>query len=76
MHISVNSSRNGSRRPPPRSDSAPRIGDTTALMPTLTTIARLKASCPVAGPNCSGLTSHRPIAYEITTNEKIVFAKS
>src|SRR5829696_780406 len=75
MANDVNASRNGSRCPP-RSDSAPRIGDTIALMPTLTATDTLKASWPTAGPNWSGRMSHRPMAYERTANEKIVLAKS
>ena len=47
-----------------------------ALIPTLTTIARLKHELAVASPNCSGRISHSPIAYEMTVNEKIVLAKS
>ena len=75
MHSAVNASRNGSRRPP-RSESAPRTGDTRALIPTLTMIAMLRTACPVAAPNRASSVSHRPIAPDTTANEKIVFAKS
>ena len=43
MQSRVKNSRNGSRRPPARSLSAPRIGETIALIPTLTAIATLNA---------------------------------
>jgi hypothetical protein len=71
----VKNNRNGSRLPP-RSLSAPRIGETTALRPTLTATATLKNRLPSRGPNRSGLISHRPIAPDTTANEKIVLAKS
>ena len=47
MHSAVKNSRNGIRRPP-RSENAPRIGDTRALMPTLTTIASDRSDVAVA----------------------------
>src|SRR3954447_24286712 len=74
-HSAVNASRNGSRRPP-RSDSAPRTGETMAFTPTLIRTARPSTSCPVAGPNRASSISHRPIAPDTIANEKMVFAKS
>ncbi len=55
MHNAVKNSRNGIRRPP-KSEIAPRIGDTRALMPTLTMIATERSTLPSRSPNCSGLT--------------------
>ena len=66
MQSSVKNSRYGRRRPPARSLSAPRIGETRALIPTLTAIATLNANGPLAFPNCVSSTSHRPIAYDTT----------
>ena len=66
MQSSVKNSRYGSRRPPARSLSAPRIGETMALIPTLTAIATLNANGPFAFPNWVSSTSHRPIAYDTT----------
>ena len=75
MHRTVNARRNGSRRPP-RSESAPRIGDTIALSPTLTTIPRLRRKLPFFSPNWFVSVSHSPIAPETTAKLKIVLAKS
>jgi hypothetical protein len=61
----VKNSRNGIRRPP-RSLSAPRIGETSALMPTLIAIARPTTSWPGPWPNRLSAVSHRPIAVETT----------
>ena len=47
MHSAVKNSRNGIR-PAPRSENAPRIGETRALMPTLTTTAIGQPGVPVA----------------------------
>jgi hypothetical protein len=71
----VKPKRNGNRRPP-RSDSAPRIGETIALSPTEITIARLRRKLPSRSPNRASSTSHRPIAFETTAKLKIVLAKS
>ena len=43
MHIAVNANRNGRRRPP-RSETAPRTGETTALSATLVSRAMLKTT--------------------------------
>ena len=75
MHSEVKNSRYGIRRPP-RSVRAPRIGETRALSPTLTTTATLRMKLPSRSPNRPSATSHRPIAQDTTANEKIVFAKS
>ena len=75
MHMAVKNRRNGIR-PPPRSEKAPRIGDTRALMPTLTTIAIDSSALPSRSPNWRSLTRYSPIAPDTTANEKIVFAKS
>jgi hypothetical protein len=50
MHSSVKNSRNG-MRPGPRSEKAPRIGDTSALMPTLITTAIDNRALPSRSPN-------------------------
>ena len=73
MHRAVNSNRNGIRRPP-RSEIAPRTGDTMALMPTLTMTARDRATAPSCGPNRS--LRYRPMAPDTTAKLKIVLAKS
>jgi hypothetical protein len=52
MHSAVNSSRNGIRRPP-RSEIAPRIGDTSALTPTLSATDTPSSTAPSRGPNWS-----------------------
>ena len=75
MHTAVKKSRKGIRRPP-RSDKAPRIGETSALIPTLTAIATDSSRLPSRSPNRSSLIKYSPIAPETTANEKIVFAKS
>ena len=75
MHSAVKNRRNGIRRPP-RSENAPRIGDTSALRPTLTTIAIESTTLPSRSPNWLSLIRYRPIAPDTTANEKIVFAKS
>src|SRR3954468_6970388 len=75
MHSAVKASRNGRRRPP-RSESAPRTGDTIALSPTLTMIAIDSTACPVAAPNRESAVSHSPMVLDTIANEKIVFAKS
>ena len=74
-HTAVKNSRNGIR-PEPRSDSAPRIGDTSALSPTLATTAIDSRTFPSRSPNWASLTRYRPIAPDTTANEKIVLAKS
>ena len=74
MHSAVKTSRNGIRRPP-RSEMAPRIGDTSALMPTLIAIATDSRTLPSRSPNWS-LTRYRPIAPDTTAKLKIVLAKS
>ena len=51
MQSSVKNSRYGRRRPPARSLRAPRIGETSALIPTLIAIATLNANGPLAFPN-------------------------
>ena len=73
MHNAVKNSRNG-MRPGPRSENAPRIGETSALIPTLTTIAIDSHRLPSRSPNWS--TRYSPIAPDTTANEKMVFAKS
>jgi len=65
-HWAVKKARNGSRRPP-RSLTAPRTGETTALMPTLTALATPNQNCPSPGPRRS--TAHRPIAYDTMAYE-------
>ena len=75
MVSTVNRNRNGMRRPS-RSESAPRSGETRALMPTLTAIVMPRTSWPRPGPNRSSEVSHRPMAVDTTAYEKIVFAKS
>ena len=75
MHSAVNPSRNGIRRPP-RSENAPRTGDTAALMPTLITIASDSTTLPSRSPNWASLIRYSPIAPDTTANENIVFAKS
>ena len=75
MHSAVKPSRNGIRRPP-RSENAPRTGDTAALMPTLITIASDSTTLPSRSPNCVSLIRYSPIAPDTTANENIVFAKS
>ena len=55
MHSAVNASRNGIRRPP-RSENAPRIGETRALMPTLMTIASDRTRLPSRSPNWRSFT--------------------
>ncbi len=49
---------------------------TSALSPTLTATAMLKASCPAASPSCSSFVSYRPIASDTIAKEKMVFAMS
>src|SRR5215207_4070230 len=71
--IAVKTRRYGSRRPP-RSLTAPRIGDTIALSSTLAAAARPNQNCPSAGPRRSIV--HRPIAYDTTEYVKIVLARS
>ena len=73
MHSAVNSSRNGMRRPP-RSDSAPRIGETIALIPTLSANAAANSKPPSRRPNWS--FRYSPIAPDTTAKLKIVLAKS
>ena len=75
MHSSVKNNRNGIRRPP-RSENAPRIGETRALSPTLTTIAIDRKAFPSRSPNWLSLTRYNPIAPDTTAKLKIVFAKS
>ncbi len=74
-HRAVKNSRNGIR-PDPRSDSAPRIGETIALSPTLATTAIDSRTLPSRSPNWASLTRYSPIAPDTTANEKIVLAKS
>ena len=74
-HNAVNASRNG-RRWPPRSESAPRTGETMALSPTLTTMPTLSRKLPSRSPNCPVSVSHSPMAPDTTAKLKIVFAKS
>ncbi len=59
----VKKSRNGRRRPP-RSLSAPRIGETRAFKPTLTAIAIPWMSCPGPWPKRVSAVSHSPIAVD------------
>ena len=73
MHRAVKNSRNGIR-PAPRSENAPRIGETRALMPTLATTAMDSQAFPSRSPNRS--TRYSPMAPDTTANEKIVLAKS
>ena len=61
----VKNNRNGSRRPP-RSDSAPRNGETRALRPTLIAMATPWMSWPGPAPNRASEVSHRPIAVDTT----------
>ena len=75
MHSAVKNSRNGSLRPP-RSLSAPRIGETSALRPTLRATATLSTSWPGPAPKRLSSVSHRPIAPDTTAKLKIVLAKS
>ena len=75
MQTAVKASRNGIRRPP-RSEKAPRIGETRALIPTLITIASDSTTLPSRSPNCLSLIRYSPIAPDTTANENIVFAKS
>ena len=60
-HSGVNSS--SSRRRPPRSDRAPRIGDTIALMPTLT--EDRKAEHELAGRRPELLRPHQPQPHRV-----------
>ena len=73
MHSAVKNSRNGIR-PVPRSESAPRTGETRALIPTLMTTAIDSTRSRRGSPNWS--TRYSPIAPDTTANEKIVLAKS
>src|SRR5919106_11997 len=73
MHSAVKSRRNGIRRPP-RSEIAPRIGDTTALSPTLSATDTPSKTPPSRGPNW--LFRYSPIAPDTTAKLKMVFAKS
>ncbi len=73
MHSAVKPSRYGIRRPP-RSENAPRIGDTSALMPTLIATATASSTPPSRSPNRS--LRYSPIAPDTTAKLKIVFAKS
>ena len=61
----VKNRRNGRRRPP-RSDSAPRIGETSALRPTLIAIASPWTSWPSPGPKRELDVSQSPIAVDTT----------
>ena len=65
MVSTVKNSRNGRRRPP-RSLSAPRIGETSALSPTLIAIAMPWTSWPRPWPNRLSSVSHRPMAVDTT----------
>ena len=73
MHCTVKSRRKGIRRPP-RSDRAPRIGDTIALMPTLTATDTASNTPPSRRPNWS--VRYSPMAPDTTAKLKIVLAKS
>src|SRR5262245_13037737 len=64
------------RRPPARSLTAPRTGETSAFRPTLAMIATLSRMLPSRSPNRRSSVSHRPIAPDTTAKLKIVFAKS
>src|SRR6476469_5300899 len=75
MHRAVKNRRKGSRRPP-RSLSAPRIGDTIALSATLIATAIETTRLPSRSPKRLASVAHRPMAVETTAYEKIVLAKS
>ena len=62
-HRPVKKSRNGRRRPP-RSETAPRTGDTRAFSPTEAAFAMPNQNWPSDGPRRS--TVQRPIAYDTT----------
>ena len=75
MHRIVKNNRNGRRRPP-RSLSAPRIGETIALRATLIATAIDTTRFPSRSPKRLASVAHSPIAVDTTANEKIVLAKS